>query len=193
MRATSCTWLEGSELQNCSLNGETWAITGPLVALRPCPESEPCNSAIVLPATKQSRQIAYTLISDIDIQSRLGNVTDSDSVTLTTSDLQKEAEIFLSSIVLNMPEKGIGVSPQDWFDRVDQNPPVFATPNIPLERRTHATLPTRATLGQARRGHASRSQFAQYLKILLLCNYCGIRVLGGVCNLSYPPLAGGGE
>jgi hypothetical protein len=31
-------------------------------------------------------------------------------------DLRKEAENFLSSIVLNVPETGIGVTPQDWFD-----------------------------------------------------------------------------
>jgi len=31
--------------------------------------------------------------------------------------LRKEAETFLSSIVLNIPEKGIGVAPQDWFDQ----------------------------------------------------------------------------
>ena len=30
--------------------------------------------------------------------------------------MRKEAENFLSSIVLNVPEKGIGVTPQDWFD-----------------------------------------------------------------------------
>jgi hypothetical protein len=70
----------------------------------------------ILAFTKAGRCNVYTLISDIDVQSKLGNVTDSESVTSTTADLQKEAETFLSSIVLNVPERGIGVAPQDWFD-----------------------------------------------------------------------------
>ena len=70
----------------------------------------------VLAFTKAGRHNVYTLISDIDVQSRLGNAADSESAVSMTADLQKEAEIFLSSIVRNVPETGIGVTPQDWFD-----------------------------------------------------------------------------
>jgi len=70
----------------------------------------------VLAATKPSRAIVYTLISDIDVQSKLGVAVDSESAVIMADDLRKEAESFLSSIVLNVPETGIGVTPQDWFD-----------------------------------------------------------------------------
>jgi len=62
----------------------------------------------LLAFTEVGRCNVYTLISDTDIQSKLGNVTDSDSVTFTTADLQKAAENLLSSIVRNLPERGIG-------------------------------------------------------------------------------------
>lgn len=70
----------------------------------------------LLAFTKAGRYNVYTLISDIDVQSRLGNVTNPESVTFVTTDLQKEAENFLSSIVLDVPQKATGVIPQDWFD-----------------------------------------------------------------------------
>ena len=70
----------------------------------------------VLAATKPSRTIVYTLISDTDVQSRLGVAADSESAVIIADDLRKEAENFLSSIVLQLPLKGIGVTPQDWFD-----------------------------------------------------------------------------
>ena len=60
--------------------------------------------------------MVYSLISDIDVQSRLGVAGDSKSPVIVEIDFQKEAEIFLSSIVLQLPLKGIGVTPQDWFD-----------------------------------------------------------------------------
>ena len=72
----------------------------------------------ILAFTKAGRHNVYTLISDIDIQSRLGVAPDSESSVIIADDLRKEVETFLSSIVLNVPEKGIGVAPQDWFDRV---------------------------------------------------------------------------
>jgi hypothetical protein len=70
----------------------------------------------ILAFTKAGRYNVYTLISEIDVQSRLGVAGDSGSPVIVETDFQKEAEIFLSSIVLNVPERGIGVTPQDWFD-----------------------------------------------------------------------------
>ena len=60
--------------------------------------------------------MVYSLISDIDVQSKLGVAADSESAVIMADDLRKEAENFLSSIVLNVPERDIGVTPQDWFD-----------------------------------------------------------------------------
>jgi hypothetical protein len=71
----------------------------------------------LLALTKPSREIVYTLISDIEVQNGLEQTADSESAAQTYSDLQKEAENFLSSIVTNVSERGIGVSPQDWFDQ----------------------------------------------------------------------------
>jgi len=62
----------------------------------------------ILALTKPSRAIVYTFISDIDIQTTLEQTADSGSAAQTYSDLQKEAETFLSSIALNLPERGIG-------------------------------------------------------------------------------------
>ena len=70
----------------------------------------------ILAFTKAGRHNVYTLISDIDVQSKLGVAPDSESSAIIADDLRKEAENFLSSIVLNVPETGIGVTPQDWFD-----------------------------------------------------------------------------
>jgi len=72
----------------------------------------------IVALTKTNRQIVYTLISDIDIQTTLEQTADSESAAQTYSNLQKEAESFLSSIALNLPERGIRVTPQDWFDQV---------------------------------------------------------------------------
>jgi len=62
----------------------------------------------ILTLTKPNRQIVYTLISDTDIQTTLEQTADSGSAAQTCSNLQKEAESFLSSIALNLPEWGIG-------------------------------------------------------------------------------------
>jgi hypothetical protein len=70
----------------------------------------------ILAFSKAGRYNVYTVISEIDIQSRLGVAGDSKSPVIVEIDFQKEAEIFLSSIVLNVPERSIGVTPQDWFD-----------------------------------------------------------------------------
>jgi hypothetical protein len=100
--------------------------------------------------------MVYSLISDIDVQSKLGVAADSESAVIMADDLRKEAENFLSSIVLNVPETGIGVSPQDWFDRVGRGSEnefrhisvTALPPCLPwgFTLSTHATLPTLATL-----------------------------------------------
>jgi len=48
--------------------------------------------------TKPSREIVYTLISDIEVQNGLEQTADPESAAQTYSDLQKEAESFFSSI-----------------------------------------------------------------------------------------------
>jgi len=53
--------------------------------------------------TKPSREIVYTLISDIEVQNGLEQTADPESAAQTYSDLQKEAESFFSSISPQLP------------------------------------------------------------------------------------------
>jgi len=108
--------------------------------------------------------MVYSLVSDIDVQSRLGVALDSESSVIMADDLRKEAENFLSSIVLNVPEKGIGVAPQDWFDQVGAKTNFSISPLLryhdlpypsvsPLAPVTPCPrLPRIGRLGAARRG-----------------------------------------
>jgi hypothetical protein len=123
----------------------------------------------ILAFSKVGRYNVYTLVSDIDTQSRLGIADNSGLSAIMPEDLQKEAETFLSSIVLQVPEKGIGVTPTE--QRI----------------QGRAGLPTHATLGPARRGHAWRFQCANYLWDSVSVRF---RHREGVCNSSYQPHAG---
>jgi len=85
----------------------------------------------ILTFSKAGRHNVYTLISDIDVQSRLGVAADSESAVIMADDLRKEAENFLSSIVLNVPERGIGVTPQVEEAGAKTNFAIFLLPRYP--------------------------------------------------------------
>jgi hypothetical protein len=105
--------------------------------------------------TKPSGEIVYTFISDIEVQNGLEQTADPESAAQTYSDLQKETESFFSSI----SERAASgrwrkhFSPYLCYRVTAPGLPMVAT------NATSATLPTRATLGQARSRHAWFSSF----------------------------------
>jgi len=70
----------------------------------------------IVALTQPNSQIVYTFLSDIDVQNGLEQTADPESAAQTYSNLQKEAENFLSSIVTSLPAGAMAVVPQDWFD-----------------------------------------------------------------------------
>jgi len=61
--------------------------------------------------SKPKGENVYTVISDVDIESALKEVSDSESETKNTTELQKEAEALFSSISRDLPERLIGLPP----------------------------------------------------------------------------------
>jgi hypothetical protein len=72
----------------------------------------------ILAVTKAGSENVYSLISALESTGlRVGELGDSQSPSEIAAKLQKEAELFFSSISEGLPQQLIGLTPADWFDQ----------------------------------------------------------------------------
>jgi hypothetical protein len=70
----------------------------------------------ILAVTKPSSENVYTLLSMPEIQNKQALGSDLPSEPVIREKLQKEAETFFSTISQNLPQRMLGLTPEDWFD-----------------------------------------------------------------------------
>ena len=114
----------------------------------------------ILGITKVSSENVYNIISLPEIETAAKLLGDCQGPSETASKLQKESETFFSSTSDGLPRQLIGLTPEDWFDRVGRGSEnefrhisvTALPPCLPwgFTLSTHTTLPTLATHGQAR-------------------------------------------